>query len=153
MDAKDNLDYWARISGFVKDIWQKKGFQHYCLFCEKKPLVIGGFPSQRTNDAEHWWFCCNYALHKQPSCRWFETLMWRHCNVKSRNHFIRTETILFHEHVIQSPIWKNTLGYDILTLSLLIPCPRSVVMRWARQTLLMASPCPVHDTPPAALSQ
>ena len=63
-------------------------FSALLALCEGKPLVTGGFPSQRPVTRS---FCVFFDLRlntegfcKQPRRRWFETpsrSLWRHCNV------------------------------------------------------------------------
>ena len=58
--------------------------------CEGNPPVTGGFPSQRTSNAD-FDVTVNKRLNKQLSCRWFEKpwrSWWHHCNASGFVHLI-----------------------------------------------------------------
>ena len=68
--------------------WRHERKTFYALpgLCEGNPLVIGGFPSQRSERRSFDVFfelLLNKRFSKQSRCRWFETSsrpLWRYCN-------------------------------------------------------------------------
>ena len=66
---------------------QMETFSALLAICEVKPLVTGGFPSQRPVTWSCYVFfglCLNKCLSKQSRCQWFQMLLcslWRQCYV------------------------------------------------------------------------
>ena len=80
--------WWAGRQKRIIPWWrhQMETFSAILALCEGNPLVIGGFPSQRTATRRFDVFCglrMNKQLSKQSRRRWFEMppcSLWRLCN-------------------------------------------------------------------------
>ena len=51
------------------------------VICQENTPITDGFPLQRASNAANWLFVVNLNKNEQSSCCWFETPLWRHCNV------------------------------------------------------------------------
>ena len=86
------------------DVISWKCFPHHWILCEANPPMIGGFSSQRVNDAELW-FCFRYSQKavEQSICQWFETPWYACCFLTDTRQRFQKECAQIHPLCTLSP--------------------------------------------------